>query len=300
MFGRRQPHRLGFTLTELVVVIAIIGVLIALLLPAVQQVRESASRVSCANNLKQIGLAFQTFHDTYAFLPSAGGGTGAPIRAEDGTLFTPSVHQLVFQDAISYYPVGDPTLGPRQQTGSWAFTILPFLEQSAVYQQRSWTSGVKLYACPSRRLSDPQIPANDEFGTYDGGGWTWGKIDYACNGFLIRGRPHVTPLVFVTDGTSHTLLLGEKALSPILYTSGSWFEDEPFFLGNTPGVLRMGELIVKDTPTTMFIGNWGAAHKGGAQFVFADGSIHIMSYGTNSSIVHALLTPNGGEIVDED
>ena len=299
MFIRRHPHRSGFTLMELVVVLAIIGVLIGLLLPAVQQVRESASRTSCANNLKQIGLAFQNFHGTYGFLPSRGGGFVSPIRATDGHLFIPRVHEIVFQDVTGYYPVGDPMLEPRRQTGSWAFTILPFLEQSAVYQQRSWTSGVKLYACPSRRGSEPQLPADDEFGDYDGGGWVWGKSDYAANSLLLWGRPYTNPLAFVTDGTSHTLLVGEKALSPILYTSGSWFEDEPFFLGNAPGTNRRGELIVKDARTLIFIGNWGAAHTTGAQFVFADGSTRLMTYGMDRSVVHGLLTPNGGEVTAE-
>jgi prepilin-type N-terminal cleavage/methylation domain-containing protein len=104
--------RLGFTLIELLVVIAIIGVLIALLLPAVQKVREAANRTSCANNLKQIGLAVHNFHDTYGVFPTTGGwwATG-PAYDSSGT-----------------------PLGYKYQTAGWMFQILPFIEQDNLYK----------------------------------------------------------------------------------------------------------------------------------------------------------------------
>src|SRR6266481_9147861 len=109
---KHSVSRLGFTLIELLVVIAIIGVLIALLLPAVQKVREAASRTQCANNLKQIGLAMHNFHDTYGLFPNQGG------QAHSG---------------IAYDSSGTP-LGIKYQTAGWLFQILPFIEQDNLYK----------------------------------------------------------------------------------------------------------------------------------------------------------------------
>jgi prepilin-type processing-associated H-X9-DG protein/prepilin-type N-terminal cleavage/methylation domain-containing protein len=297
----KRQRRWAFTLIELLVVLGIIAILTGLLLAAVQRARETASRMSCANNLHQIGLALQMHHDTYRVFPSNGGWDGQQdIPSTGGTPFTPFT--LDFSAGIAFYwGVGEPGLLPPQQLGSWAYAILPFVEQQNVYQQRAWYDGLALYACPSRRLPTPQQAIPDAFGYYDGGGWSWGKIDYAANAFLVPNRPKCLSLAEVPDGASHTILVGEKAMDSTLYVTGTWYWDEPFFLGGSDGTHRDGSGLMRDAPGIVLatLHNWGSPHPGGAQFVFADGSVKQIDYTTSSSTLLGLLTPSGGETVPD-
>jgi prepilin-type processing-associated H-X9-DG protein len=193
------------------------------------------------------------------------------------------------------FGVGAPTINARDQTGSWAYAILPFVEQTSAFNDRRWTEGAKLYACPMRRSASAQPAENDEFGNYEGGGWRWGKTDYAANAQLAQGRPLVTSFGQITDGLSRTLMIGEKALNPQLYDSGSWYYDEPFFLGHTRGMIRNGNLIIKDGPSDLVGNNWGSAHLSGAQIAFCDGSVRLLVFGISPDIVLAFMTPRGGE-----
>jgi len=291
--------REGVSLVEVVVVVAIIGLLIGLLLPAVQSAREAASRTACASQLKEILLAMHNHHDAHRTFPSNGGNSYKPLPARNGGCFVPtSTYTLGVTSVTYFWAVGDPNLGPAQQTGSWAYAILPYIENEAAFWADSWWEGVPLYICPSRRTAVPQLAMNDAFGIYDGGGWEWAHIDYGANARAIRGSPYLTSISAITDGTSQTILIGEEALSPLLYSSGSWFYNEPFFCGNAPGNRRFGNRIVHDAPDLSFVDNWGSAHPGGANIGFCDGSVHVLSYDMSAAIVSALLTPSSGDLVD--
>jgi prepilin-type processing-associated H-X9-DG protein len=102
----------------------------------------------------------------------------------------------------------------------------------------------------------------------------------------------------VTDGTSNTILVGEKSLDPKAYDTGGWFWDEPIFAGGgAGGTVRGGSQVKQDAPLVRFPDNWGSAHAGGALFLFADGSVRLLAFETPSTTVNALLSPSGGEVV---
>ncbi len=295
----RTSRGRGFTLLELLVVIAIIAVLIALLIPAVQRVREAANRSQCANQLKQIGLALHHHHDAMRTFPSNGGWDGKQtIVGRDGKKTAVSTTVFAYGKTFTW-GVGEPNARPSEQPGSWAYAILPFLEQDNMHRQREWTKTVPVYICPSRRANQAQTPQPDKYGVYQGGGWAWGKIDYAANGRVIPHRPNVQNMAFITDGTSNTILAGEKVMDPGDYLSGTWFWDEPFFLGGTDALSRTGTKLSQDARGVDVVQNWGAAHGAGAQFLFADGSVRLLTYSTSSATLLTLLTPQGGEVAIE-
>jgi prepilin-type N-terminal cleavage/methylation domain-containing protein len=291
-------RRKAFTLLELLVVIGIIAVLIALLLPAVQQVREAASRSQCANNLKQIGLALIQHHDLFFVFPSNGGWDGKQtLQAVNGR--TVYVYTKDFTvDYTFYWGVAQPNLSPQQQTGSWAYVLLPFLEQSAAYQQRELSFAYSLYYCPSRRSPQAEVPVDDSYGVYSGGGWPWGKTDYAANAQAIPNRPLCFSIADLSRGASNTILTGEKSLNPPNYTTGTWYWDEPYFTGGSGGTQRgfglqpgEGYTLLHDSGNMgmSFRYNWGAAHFSGSQFVHADGSVHLLTYDTSPTALLNLL-----------
>lgn len=298
--------RRGFTLVELLVVIGIIAILIALIIPAVQKVRESASRTTCANHLKQIGLALHMHHDQHKVFPSNGGWDGKQkIKAVDGSLVTVSVQDATLSFPFNY-GVGDPKRSPRDQTGPWCYAILPYLEQDTIHEDPRWDAPLPIYICPSRRIAQALVPKNDEFGAYQGGGWAWAHTDYGGNALVIPNRPKLLNMRQITDGLSNTVLIGEKAMHPNNYNTGTWYWDEPYFVGGSGGTQRgsgtqagAGTTIVQDSPAMGFLYrfNWGAAHTAGAQFLFADGTVRHLAYGTPNSRVRALLTPQGRETV---
>jgi prepilin-type processing-associated H-X9-DG protein len=144
-------------------------------------------------------------------------------------------------------------------------------------------------------------PWKDDYAWYEGGGWAWGQTDYAANSLTTPNRPKCLKILDIRDGTSNTVTVGEKAMLPANYVSGTWFWDDPFFLGGPGSLARWGNKVIRDDAVTglAFRENWGSPHAGGAQFVFADGSVRTIQHDTNPDIVLILRTPDGNEPVPD-
>ncbi len=297
----------AFTLVELLVVIAIIGILVALLLPAVQAAREAARRMSCQNNMKQLGLALHNYHDTHKALPPSS------------------------------------TRSPRH---SWAPFLLPFIEQGNLYDQYDWnrnwdhrnnqpaiTTPVSVFRCPSapsrlKRLDTVRrgiMSATCDYAPIAGVASIVVRSGYIQNTDL---RGAIVARLFVrmaeiTDGTSNTIFMGEDADRPAFWISKGRGPNN-----NTPGggnlsvrngrvrgagwadtsnaiplhtFRRDGLRVPGPCPINCTNNNEAFSfHPGGFDTAFADGSVRFLAETISIATYAGLITRSGSEVVQID
>lgn len=286
-------QRAGFTLIELLVVVAIIAVMLGLLLPAVQKVRETASRTKCVNNLKQMGLALHNYE----------------IQNE-------------------HFPAGYYQFGMYTYTG-WQLQLLPYVDQMNMWNESvAYLSGnqsdtdfnsypavnypLPLFICPTntRPTIDVYNSVSYEITSYMGCSGT--VSNSASPGGLLYYNASVT-IGQITDGSSNTIAVGERPCSGNLFWGwgfapyGTGYGDGDTVLGSNDAYLAvdcsdLATNVGLQAPSEPY--NTGAIdtahywsfHDGGANFLFCDGSVHFLSYSAES-VFPALCTIAGGETV---
>jgi prepilin-type N-terminal cleavage/methylation domain-containing protein/prepilin-type processing-associated H-X9-DG protein len=295
---RVSPARQGFTLIELMVVLAVIGLLIALLLPAVQSARESARRLQCKNQLKQIGLAFLLHEDVWKHLPTAGGDWGTPPT----------------------YLNGAPATGVKQGAG-WGFQILPQIEGATVWnggtattdnaRQRLVVGAIfPIFFCPTRRGPTTYTYADGYISQDSGDLVTHALCDYASNSLsdgngVIQSNSSgpVLRIADIKDGTSMTLLVAEKRLNLFWHGQATRSDDNEGYAGGCDWdtMRTASQAPAPDSNQQTFekgYAEFGSSHRSGLNVAFADGSVRHVSFNVDETVFSCLGTRADGKTID--
>jgi prepilin-type N-terminal cleavage/methylation domain-containing protein len=295
-----EQSRRAFTLIELLVVIAIIAILIALLVPAVQKVREAAARTQCINHLKQIGLAFLSHESSFKVFPTAGLGTDVP-------------RTFVGSEPANY----------QAQQWGWGYQILPFIDQLPLWSEPSdvkvRATPVAGYYCPSRRPPvvfnvtafnvPPHLPGLRAQMDYAGNQGTGAQNnENTSNGLLVKLGRLPIKIALITDGASNTLLVGERWLAPQWYLGPAGPESDDYRGGYTHGRTDYGNNTrwgvyqpLRDTAytgITTYYRTFGSAHPQGFNAVFGDGTVRMVHYDVNLGLFTFACVRNDGQQVN--
>ena len=303
LFLKNQSSRRGFTLVELLVVIAIIGILIGMLLPAVQQVREAARRVSCQNNLRQLGVACHNYESSFGRFPP---GLNIPIGSGSGMIFPNT-----FNNVLAPKGVTEPPLPGRW--GSWMVWIMPFMEQNNIFDSMDHTirdlrantlginsigaSLVSSLICPSDFVEENPISftsggqqhffgINSYFGNSGVQAWFWNVATFD-GVFFYNSR---TSFSNMYDGSSNILFIGERYSFDPEYAAFPTFRGWAWNNFNSPRDNIAGSAAPINfmipagsgpnppfSLTDLKFSSFSSAHPGGANFVLGDGSVRFLN-----------------------
>lgn len=306
----RRAH--GFTLIELLVVLAIVGILLALLVPAVQRARESARRISCSNNLKQLGLALHNYHDVHGLFPSGWIGVeNGRQSAHDGgngagwaLMLLPHIEQTnLWFKFDSHYSIAHPRNAALRETSIKSY-LCPSDPQPKFFEIEP-AGHSHDSAAPAQVDAEIELPIANYVGVFGteeldgceaspGQGIVWSNGQCRGDGLLYHNSK--TRMRDISDGTSSTMAIGERKTNGELDWHSTW-------VGMVPGGEHAFQRILgsadhtPNSPDSHF-DDFSSHHIGGAQFVFADGHVQFISDSINGKVYKALATIDGGETIE--